>query len=284
MKVLVTGVKGQLGHDVVARLRELGLEAKGVDLEDFDITKEEETRQALAAYGPDAVIHCAAYTAVDKAEEDADTCMRVNRDGTAHIAKACGQLGCKLIYISTDYVFAGAGQAPFEADDPVCPQNTYGKSKLAGERAAQEGTDRLFIVRTSWVFGDQGHNFIRTMLRLGAERDQVTVVVDQVGSPTYCTDLARLLCDMVQTETYGTYHATNEGFCSWYDFARAIMEGAGLSCRVVPVDSSQYKVAAKRPLNSRLSKASLVEAGFALLPPWQDALRRFLEKEALAKQ
>ena len=242
----------------------------------LDITDTGAVRTALLDYAPDAVIHCAAYTAVDKAETERDICRRVNADGTANIASVCAELGCKLLYVSTDYVFPGTGDAPWEVGDRPAPVNTYGESKLAGERAVRSAVEQHFIVRTSWVFGEGG-NFVRTMLRLSESREEVRVVADQIGSPTYAADLAILLCDMIETERYGTYHAANEGFCSWADFAAAIFALAGKRTRVQPIATAEYPTAAARPLNSRLSRRSLDAAGFDRLPPWEDALKRYLK-------
>ncbi|MEG0758224.1 MAG: dTDP-4-dehydrorhamnose reductase [Raoultibacter sp.] len=276
MRVLVTGVKGQLGYDVCKRLDALHIENKGVDLEDFDLTCREQVDAYLDEYRPDAVVHCAAYTAVDAAESNETLCMAVNAEGTRNVARACNRLHAKIVYPSTDYVFEGSGNTPFETDSRTAPQNVYGRSKLAGELAVAEMTDRYFIVRISWVFGVNGKNFVKTMLRLGAEKESLTVVDDQVGSPTYTVDLSVLICDMLQTERYGVYHATNEGMCSWWEFAQSIMRIAQLPCRVMPVSSAEYPSTAKRPLNSRMSKRSLDEAGFVRLPSWENALRRYL--------
>lgn len=277
MKVLVTGVKGQLGYDMIRRLNERKIECKGVDLEDFDLTDREAVMAAVEAYAPDAVVHCAAYTAVDKAEEMQDVCRAVNVGGTRNIALACRAVGAKMIYLSTDYVFEGKGTEPFEPDSPKKPINFYGLTKLLGENEVTGLLDRYFIVRISWVFGTNGKNFVKTMLRLGKEKESVSVVNDQIGSPTYTYDLAALLCDMLESEKYGIYHATNEGFCAWSDFAAAIMQEGGLSCKVKPIPSSEYPAAkAARPANSRMSKERLVQAGFSRLPSWQDALHRYM--------
>ena len=277
MKVLVTGVKGQLGYDMIRRLNERKIECKGVDLEDFDLTDREAVMAAVEASAPDAVVHCAAYTAVDKAEEMQDVCRAVNVGGTRNIALACRAVGAKMIYLSTDYVFEGKGTEPFEPDSPKKPINFYGLTKLLGENEVTGLLDRYFIVRISWVFGINGKNFVKTMLRLGKEKESVSVVNDQIGSPTYTYDLAALLCDMLESEKYGIYHATNEGFCAWSDFAAAIMQEGGLSCKVKPIPSSEYPAAkAARPANSRMSKERLVQAGFSRLPSWQDALHRYM--------
>ncbi|GHU70698.1 NAD(P)-dependent oxidoreductase [Clostridia bacterium] len=277
--ILVTGVKGQLGFDVCRELDALGIENRGVDVTDFDLTNERQTRQTVEAMQPSAVIHCAAYTAVDKAESNRELCKAVNVDGTAHIAKACADVGAKLVYISTDYVFDGTGETEWETDSTKKPINYYGLTKSMGEDEVQRLLERWFIVRTSWVFGANGGNFVKTMLRLGGERDQVRVVNDQISSPTYTADLARLLCRMVQTDRFGVYHATNEGFCSWFEFAQAIMRLDGLRCRVEGIPSIEYPTAAARPMNSRLSKKSLTQAGFELLPTWQEALESYVTLE-----
>ncbi len=278
MKILVTGVKGQLGYDVMNVLRQRQIDCLGADLEDFDITDEAATTAFIINYRPDAVIHCSAYTAVDRAEEDAVRCEKVNVEGTRHIAAACREIGAKMLYLSTDYVFPGTGEDFYEVDDPTGPLSVYGKTKLGGELAVKSLLDRYFIVRIAWVFGKNGNNFVKTMLRLGQQRDQVNVVCDQVGSPTYTADLAPLLCDMVQTEQYGTYHATNEGICSWAEFAAEIFRLSGSQTTVNPIPSSEYPAKAARPFNSRLSKKSLDLAGFSRLPSWQDALARYLRE------
>jgi len=277
MKVLVIGAGGQLGFDVCRELAHLSVEHRGAGRADFDLTDERQTRGYIEGYGPDAVVHCAAYTAVDRAESDREACYAVNVLGTRHVADSCRKLNAKMVYISTDYVFDGQGEAPFEADSPKNPINYYGLTKSLGEDEVLKRVGKHFIVRTSWVFGTNGANFVRTMLRLGAEKDSVKVVSDQIGSPTYAVDLAKLLCRMLQTEKYGTYHAANEGWCSWCEFAAAIMEAGGLSCRVLPIPTSEYPSAAQRPINSCLSKASLDAASFERLPAWQDALKRYLE-------
>lgn len=276
LKVLYTGAAGQLGYDVVAEMRRRNIDCLGVDRNDFDITDTNATQKFIVAYHPDVVLHCAGYTAVDAAEDDVDLCRKINVDGTANIVKACKAIDAKMVYISTDYVFPGTGDKPYEVDDVTAPCNVYGKSKLDGESIVRSEVDKYFIVRISWLFGSQGKNFVDTMLRLGMERKELTVVDDQIGSPTYTVDLARLLCDMIMTDKYGVYHATNEGFCSWAEFAREIMRGVGLSCRIVAVSSGQYFTKAIRPKNSRLSKESLDRSGFNRLPNWKDALNRFL--------
>lgn len=276
MKVLVTGVAGQLGYDVMKRLAELRIEAKGVDYQDFDLMDSEAVMDAVRAYAPDGIIHCAAYTAVDKAEQEPEKCAAVNGMGTLNMVRAALAVDAKLLLVSTDYVFNGEGDEPFEVNAPYNPKNVYGLSKVQGEEAVRSLMTRFFIVRTAWVFGLNGNNFVKTMLRLGKEKQELNVVADQFGSPTYSKDLARLLCSMIQTNKFGVYHATNEGFCSWAEFAAEIMHQGGLRCRVNPVTTSQYPTPAKRPANSRLSKVCLDAAGFDRLPPWQDALTRYL--------
>lgn len=278
MKILVTGVNGQLGHDVVKELVARGIAARGVDIADFDLTDEAAVSAYVQTYQPDAIVHCAAYTAVDKAEEMPDLCYQVNVTGTKNIAKAAKAADAKLVYISTDYVFDGSGDAPHEVFGEKRPVGVYGETKHLGEEAAKKYTDKLFIVRTSWVFGKNGNNFVKTMLRLGAERPEISVVNDQIGSPTYTVDLARGLCDMLVTDRFGTYHMTNEGMCSWYDFTVEIMAQSGLPAKIKPVTTAEYNAKAKRPLNSRLSKKCLDENGFKRLPVWQDALKRYLEE------
>ena len=276
MKVFVTGVKGQLGYDVVKELESRGLEAVGVDIEEMDITDACSVDKVIKAAAPDAVIHCAAYTAVDAAEDNEELCRKVNADGPRNIARVCKELDIKMIQISTDYVFNGLGETPWEPDDEADPQSVYGQTKYEGELAVKEILDKYFIVRIAWVFGVNGKNFVKTMLNLAKTRDTLTVVNDQFGSPTYTEDLAKLLVDMVQTDKYGTYHATNEGICSWYEFACAIFKEAGMEMKVLPVSSAEYAAKAKRPENSRMSKEKLTENGFEKLPTWQDALKRYI--------
>lgn len=278
MKVLVTGIRGQLGYDVMKELQRRGIEAVGTDSSTMDITDGEAVERTIKAAMPTAVIHCAAYTAVDAAEEDEENCHRVNAEGPGNIAKVCKELDCKMIYISTDYVFDGQGEKPWEPEDACAPQGVYGKTKYEGELAVKELLEKYFIVRISWVYGSNGKNFVKTMLNLSKTHDRLTVVSDQFGSPTYTRDLAKLLVDMVQTEKYGIYHASNEGFCSWYEFACAIFEAAGIKMQVVPVTTAEYGAKAPRPFNSRMSKEKLTEKGFERLPIWQDALERYLEE------
>lgn len=279
MKVLVTGVKGQLGYDVVRELQKRGHEAVGVDIDEMDITDAAAVERVITQTKPEAVIHCSAYTAVDRAEDDTEICRRVNVDGTENIAKICKKIDCKMLYLSTDYIFSGDGERPWEPDDEASPLNAYGQSKYDGELALKKYVEKYFIVRISWVFGINGNNFVKTMLRLGRENGAVKVVDDQIGSPTYTYDLARLLVDMIESDRYGAYHATNEGICSWYEFAKEIFRAAGMNdVSVTPVKSGEFPVKAKRPKNSRMSKEKLVANGFSLLPAWQDAVARYIKE------
>lgn len=286
MNVFVTGVKGQLGYDVMRELEKRGYnDAVGVDIEEMDITDSESVDKVITDAKPDVVIHCAAWTAVDLAEDEdkQDNVYLVNAVGTENIAKVCKKLECKMIYISTDYVFDGQGTRPWEPDDERNPLNVYGQTKYEGELAVEKWLEKYFIVRIAWVFGQNGKNFVRTMLNLGKTHDKLTVVDDQIGSPTYTPDLARLLVDMAESDKYGIYHATNEGFCSWYEFACEIFKQASeydsvyKNVSVSPVTSDKYPSKAKRPSNSRMSKEKLTESGFEKLPDWQDALRRYIE-------
>ena len=275
MRVLVTGATGQLGRDVCIRL---GSEAAGIATADLDITD----RQAAFAYitesRPDAIVHCAAYTAVDKAESEPELCHAVNVLGTRHLAEAAKGVGAKFLYVSTDYVFDGELDRPYEVDDAVNPLSVYGRTKLEGEMEVSGILEERWIVRTSWLYGLSGGNFVKTMLRVGRERGGVGVVSDQIGSPTYSADLAELIALMIRTDKYGVYHATNEGFCSWFDFAQGIFATADMNVETMPLASAEYPTAAVRPKDSRLSKKSLTDAGFDLLPPWQDALGRFIHQ------
>lgn len=278
MKILVTGVGGQLGYDVCKVLDARQIENKGVDLVDFDITDAQATRNYIVTYHPDAVIHCSAWTAVDKAEDALDTVRAVNTEGPRNIAAACKEIGAKMLYLSTDYVFPGTGNNFYEPEDPTGPLGAYGATKLGGELAVKQLLDQYFIVRISWVFGKNGNNFIKTMLRLAETKNEINVVCDQIGSPTYTADLAQLLCDMIMTDKYGTYHATNEGICSWAEFAEEIFRLAGKQVKVNYIPTSEYPARAVRPLNSRMSKDKLEQAGFMRLPHWKDALQRYLEE------
>ena len=301
MKIFVTGVCGQLGHDVMNELFNRGYEGIGSGINatytgiadgtpvtsmpyvQLDITNKKAVTKVIREVNPDAVIHCAAWTAVDAAEdeENREKVRLVNVAGTQNIADICRELGIKMMYISTDYVFNGQGTAPWDPDcKNYAPQNVYGQTKLDGELAVSNTVDKFFIVRIAWVFGKNGKNFIRTMINLGKSHDKLTVVSDQIGTPTYTFDLARLLVDMIETEKYGYYHATNEGgYISWYDFTCEIYKQAGLSTKVTPVTTAEYGVSkAARPFNSRLDKSKLTENGFRPLPTWQDALSRYLKE------
>ena len=292
MKLLVTGVKGQLGYDVVNELTKRGHEAIGVDIEEMDITDASSVQTVIGSCRPDAVIHCAAWTAVDAAEDEGnkEKVHKVNAVGTQNIATVCKELGCKMMYISTDYVFDGQGETPWTPDcKDYKPLNVYGQSKLDGELAVSNTLSNFFIVRIAWVFGKNGNNFIKTMLKVGKNRDKLTVVNDQIGTPTYTFDLARLLVDMIETDKYGYYHATNEGgYISWHEFATEIFRQAAAlgyteysseNLTVAPVTTAEYGVSkAARPFNSRLDKSKLTENGFTPLPSWQDALARYLQE------
>ena len=281
MKVLVTGVNGQLGYDVVNELKKRNHIAVGVDIAEMDITNKKDVETVIGDVNPDAVIHCAAWTAVDLAEDNEDKVMNVNANGTENIALVCKKNNIKMMYISTDYVFDGQGEKPWEPDcKDYKPLNVYGKSKLAGELAVSNNLSKYFIVRIAWVFGKNGKNFIKTMLNVGKTHPEVKVVNDQIGTPTYTYDLARLLVDMIETDKYGYYHATNEGgYISWYEFTKEIYKQAGLNTKIIPVTTKEYGLSkAKRPFNSRLDKTKLVENGFMPLPNWQDALNRYLKE------
>lgn len=274
--ILVTGAGGQLGGDVCRLLEAEKKAFIPTDADTLDITDENAVKAFFEANSIDAVIHCAAYTAVDKAEDEREKCFLVNKTGTKNLARCAQSQGAKMLYVSTDYVFGGSGDSPFNINDPKGPLNSYGESKLEGEQAVLESCKRFFIVRTSWVFGEKNTNFIATMLRLSQTHNKVSVVCDQIGSPTYSKHLANLLCKMIETEKFGVYHATNEGFCSWAQLARETFLIAKKSTKVNPVKSEEYKTRAKRPLNSRLSKASLDLAGFERLPSWEAAVREYL--------
>lgn len=276
MKILVTGVRGQLGYDVVQEGESRGLEMFGTDVDNMDITDAGQVKRVIEEYKPDAVIHCAAYTAVDAAEDNQELCRKINVDGTRNIAEVCKDMDIPMMYFSTDYIFDGQGENFWKEDDPKKPLNVYGQTKYEGELAVQEFAEKYFILRISWVFGVNGNNFIKTMLRVGPQRGEVGVVADQIGSPTYTYDLAKLVIDMIQTDKYGAYHVTNEGICSWYEFACEIFKQAGLDVKVNPLTTAEYPAKAARPFNSRMSKDKLINAGFDMLPSWQDALKRYL--------
>ncbi len=279
MKLLVTGKTGQLGHDICKELEARGHEVIGMGSADMDITDADAVRKVLYANRPEIVIHCAAYTAVDNAEDEVETCRRVNVDGTENIARICRELDAVMLYLSTDYVFSGTDERPWKPEDEAEPLGVYGLTKYEGELAVKKYLKKYFIVRVSWIYGINGKNFVKTMLRLGEERGAVSVVNDQIGSPTYTRDLAVLLADMAESKKYGTYHASNEGVCSWYEFACQIFREAGMDyVTVTPVDSASFPAKAKRPSNSRMDKGKLTANGFSLLPTWQDALHRFMKE------
>lgn len=274
--ILVTGMTGQLGYDVARELERRGEKFIGTTRKEINLLTEDGAKNFILEKKPDAVIHCAAYTAVDKAESEAETALTVNGLGARWIAEACREVGAKMIYVSTDYIFGGDGRTPYEVSDEKNPVNTYGRSKLLGENAIETILRNYFVVRTSWVFGINGKNFVKTMLNLADKNKKLRVVDDQIGSPTYTPDLAKLLVDMIHTEKFGIYQATNEGFCSWAEFAKEIFKQAGKKVEVEAIQTVDYPTPAKRPFNSRLSKKSLDDAGFDRLPTWQDALKRFL--------
>ena len=274
--ILVTGSNGQLGYDVVKELKNRGIDCIGSVRSDFDITNYEETEKYILNIKPECIIHCAAYTNVNKAEDERELCYKVNVDGTENIAKICSKLNAKMIYVSTDYVFDGTKDGEYEVDDTPNPLSVYGKSKYEGELKVKNNLEKYFIVRTSWVFGSHGNNFVKTMLKLGKEKESIDVVCDQIGSPTYTVDLAKLLCDMALSDKYGVYHASNEGFCSWAEFAEEIMKQACLSCKINYIKSDEYKTKTVRPLDSRISKKSILENRFESLPKWTLALKKLL--------
>lgn len=276
MKVLVTGATGQLGWDVVKELKKRNIECCGTGSKELDITDRDAVIRFIGDYHPDAVIHCAAYTAVDRAEDEPGKCRDVNVNGTAYIAEACRAIDAKMVYISTDYVFGDDGDKPHEVDDPVHPLNVYGRTKWEGEEAVRRTLQKYFIVRISWVFGEHGNNFVKTMLRLGQTHKEISVVADQFGAPTYTADLASLLCDMIETAKYGTYHACNSGCCSWAEFAEEIFKAAHMDVKVRPIRTEEYFTKAERPKNSKLSMKSLKHNGFLGMKDWDTAIRDFL--------
>ncbi|MGL5717107.1 MAG: dTDP-4-dehydrorhamnose reductase [Paraclostridium sp.] len=277
MKVLVTGISGQLGYDVVKELSKRNHEAIGVDRNIMDLSNSSQIKTCIESVSPEAIIHCGAYTAVDKAEDEKDLCRQINALAVRDIAKCAKALDIPMIYISTDYVFDGSKDGEYVEDDIPCPINVYGKTKYEGEVYVKEILDKYYIVRISWVFGENGNNFIDTMLRLAKDRDTLSVIDNQVGSPTYTKDLAVLLVDMIETNKYGIYHATNEGFCSWYDFAKQIFNIANVNIKVDPIKSYEYPSKANRPLNSRMSKQKLVANGFKSLRNWKDSVKDYLD-------
>ena len=275
--ILVTGITGQLGYDVLRELEKRGLDCIGTTRKEIDLSTEDGAKNFILKNKPETVIHCAAYTAVDKAESEAEMAITVNGLGARRVAEACREIDAKMLFVSTDYVFGGDGKTPYETADEKNPVNTYGRSKLLGEDAVSMILKKYFIVRTSWVFGKNGKNFVKTMLNLADKNKKLRVVNDQIGSPTYTADLAPLLVDMIQTDKFGVYHATNEGFCSWADFAKEIFKQANKKVEVEPIATADYPTPAKRPFNSRLSKKSLDDAGFKRLPSWESAVERYLK-------
>lgn len=272
--ILVTGSNGQLGYDVIQELKNRGIDCIGTVRSDFDMIDYEDAEKYILNIKPDCIIHCAAYTNVNKAEDEKELCYKVNVDGTENIARICSKLSAKMIYISTDYVFDGTKDGEYEVYDTPNPLSVYGKSKYEGELKVKENMDKYFIVRTSWVFGSHGNNFVKTMLRLGKEKESIDVVCDQIGSPTYTVDLAKLLCDMALSDKYGIYHASNEGFCSWAEFAEEIMKQAGLDCKINYVESDEYESNAVRPLYSRLSNN--INECYESMPKWKGSLKNFI--------
>ena len=277
MKIMVTGISGQLGYDVLNELKKRKISCIGVDRTSFDITNSKAVEDWIYSYAPDAIIHCSAYTAVDKAEIEPQLCKLVNENGTQNIASCCKKISAKMIYISSDYVFDGNKLGCYEVDDAVNPQNIYGLSKLGGENAVKNTLEQYFIVRTSWAFGINGNNFVKTILNLAKKNTELNIVCDQIGSPTYTYDLAKLLCDMVNTEKYGVYHATNSGNCSWAEFAEEILKDAGIPIKINYLTTKQYPTRAKRPKNSCLSKRKLIDNGFSQLRDWHEALADYIK-------
>lgn len=278
MKILVTGAQGQLGQDVMKVLQDQNLDLLGTDRDTLDITDARGVQDVFLSFKPDVVVHCAAYTAVDQAEKDKDLCYNINVLGTRILAENCRDFGAKMVYISTDYVFDGQGEEPFSADDEPNPVNYYGETKYQGELEVKKVLSDYFILRISWVFGVYGNNFVKTMLRLGQTKKDISVVSDQVGSPTYTKDVADMILSMIQTEKYGTYHQTNQGYCSWAEFAAAIFEKAGVDCQVNPILTKDYPTAAKRPLNSRMVTTKTFQEFGLKQRDWMEALEDYLEK------
>jgi dTDP-4-dehydrorhamnose reductase len=278
MKVLVTGATGQLGYDIIKELKKRNIDAVGIGSKDCDITVKNAVFQTIENVRPNTIIHCAGYTEVDNAEIEIDKCNLINVEGTKNIALACKRYDIKLLYVSTDYVFSGDGTEPWKPDDERKPVSQYGKSKHQGELAVDSLLDKYFIVRISWVFGINGKNFVKSMLKLSETNNEITVVFDQVGSPTYTVDAAKIMVDMIQTDKYGKYNVSNEGFCSWDEFAQEIFAYTDKKIKIIPVSSEEYGVKAKRPSNSRMDKTKLVENEFKMLPCWKDALKRFLKE------
>lgn len=278
MRVLVTGISGQLGHDVIIALNERGHKAIGVDRSEMDLTINSQIREFIQRHNPDAIIHCAAYTAVDNAEDNEELCRQINATSVKEIAQLAKVLDIPMIYISTDYVFDGTKDGEYSEDNIPNPINVYGKTKLEGELYVQDILEKYYIVRISWVFGENGNNFIDTMIRLSKDRKELNVIDDQIGSPTYTKDLAPLLVDMIESDKYGIYHVTNEGFCSWYEFAKEIFRIANIDINVNPIQASQYPTKATRPMNSKMNKEKLVNNRFRKLRNWKEAVKEYIIK------
>jgi len=278
LKFMVTGVNGQLGHDVMMQLKEMDLDVIAPRRDEFDLTNKDQVEKYIVKEKPDVIIHCAAYTAVDKAEDEKDLCYLVNVEGTRVVVEAAKEINARVVYISTDYVFDGLGQAPHAEENATNPVNYYGYSKEQGEKIVRELIDKHFIVRTSWVYGSNGNNFVRTMLKLAESRNEINVVSDQIGAPTYSKDLADFIINLVMTNQYGIYHGVNEGYCSWYEFAKTIFEKSGIEMKINPISTKEYPTKAARPLNSKLSKRNTDKAGINRLPHWEDAISRFISE------
>ena len=278
MKIVVTGVNGQLGYDVVKELNNRNYtEVIGIDIKDLDITNENAVKDFMNINNPDVIVHCAAYTAVDNAEDNQKTCYDVNVNGTKYLVESAKELDAKFLYISTDYVFSGDKDSEYFVEDIPNPKSVYGETKYLGE-VETLNHNKHFIVRISWVFGKNGNNFIKTMIKLGKEKNELNIVFDQIGSPTYTHDLSKLIVDMIETDKYGIYQATNDGVCSWFEFAQKIFEFSNIDISLNPILTEQYPTKAKRPRNSVMSKKNLIDNGFELLPSWQDALKRYLKE------
>lgn len=278
LKFMVTGVNGQLGHDVVLKLKELNIDVVAPDRDEFDLANREQIQKYILIEIPDVIIHCAAYTAVDKAEDEKDICYSINLEGTRLIVETAKQINAKLVYVSTDYVFDGQGEDPHSEDKETKPVNYYGYTKEQGEKIVRAILDNYFIVRTSWVYGSNGNNFVKTMLKLAETRREINVVSDQIGAPTYSKDLAEFIINLVKTNQYGVYHGVNEGYCSWYEFAKTIFEKSGIEMKINPISTKEYPTKAARPLNSKLSKRNTDKAGINRLPHWEDAISRFISE------
>lgn len=283
LKFMITGVNGQLGHDVMMKLKEMDFDVIAPRRDEFDLTNKDQVKKFIIKEKPDVIIHCAAYTAVDKAEDEKDLCYSVNVEGTRAVAQSAKEINAKVVYVSTDYIFDGLSQEPHSEDKLTNPVNYYGYTKEKGEQIVRGLLHRHFIVRTSWVYGQNGKNFVKTMLKLAESRNEINVVSDQIGAPTYSKDLAEFIVNLVQTREYGTYHGVNEGYCSWYEFAKSIFEEYGINMIVNPISTEDYTTRAKRPLNSRLSKENTDKAGIDKMPHWKDALTRFI-KELKSKE